>query len=338
MLAFKDLMLVALAGAVASLAMPSLPAASTVEVHMPVDIKIATTRASYAVHVNSTGAASPNATSDYIDLFDTQSAHIGRYTAAEFFAAASGDSGENCNALSAAQVQLMRGWTVLRDQPFSWDGRIYSGVRNVWTANEGGIQLASSCTGPGPFTIIGGEPTCSEYLQTVRGESKGNTGAVTATFSTGTASSLTLTTTKSSELSVGVTVEVGVQIKIFSASTSVTRTETVKNENSKSTQDTISVQNSLEIIMDPPTLNSNCELKLCHQHSSGILKVPFIATGWIAVDFCTDGFPPFFCATWSIGYLSIDANLPDVKLRSSEMEVRGSTQGTLNGAYVKHCT
>ncbi|KAJ6462680.1 hypothetical protein C8R47DRAFT_1158288 [Mycena vitilis] len=348
MVAFNNFVLVSLAFAATAFA---IPAVSIVGLQPHLDIKLAASRAAYALPVSFAAAASgsQDVSSDHIDLFDAHSTHIGRYAASDFFAAATAVvvPNQNCNAMTPAQVKLMRGSNILLAQPFSWDGRTYSGFRNIYTANQGGIHTAFACTGPGPFNVTGGgEPSCSEYLQVVKGVSTGNTGTVTATYTSGSESSLTLTTTRSSEISTSVEVSIGVQIKIFSGSTTVTRTETIQNENSKTTQDIISVQNSIGIEMIPTGPNSVCELKYNVQSctSSGIVKVPFIATGWIAVEVCVnsplpgpDGIP-VFCGEWAIGYLSIDANLPEVRLRSSEMELRGTAQGKLSGEFTKHCT
>ncbi|KAJ7658325.1 hypothetical protein DFH06DRAFT_449108 [Mycena polygramma] len=322
-------------------AMPSLPVTSSVDLPAPIDIKIAAATAAYAVPANATGGSGSHNNTDYVDLFDIRSVHVGRYAAADFLAAASAvGQRTNCDALSPEQVKTLRGWPSLL-AAIGGDYRgILEGPRFIWTVSGASTQIGFSCAGEGPYNITG-ELKCTEQQLAVMGNSTGSTGVVTASYTAGIASSLTLTTTKSSTLSVGVTVSVGVKCDIFEAGASTTVTTSVTNEDSKVIQDTLSVQSTLAVQMTPTGPNSHCELKFNTTSctSTGVVKVPFVATGWILTGRCTNGYNGGYCyPEFGDVYFNIDANLPDPKLRQSVMELQGATKGQMSGTYTTNCT
>ncbi|KAJ7763776.1 hypothetical protein B0H16DRAFT_1801135 [Mycena metata] len=330
-----------LAVSIPVLAIPRVAAPPTADRISPTNIKVAAAAAAYAVRTNST------ATDDYVDLFDVTSVHVGRYASAEFIAAITTATPANCDMLSPDQVKLLRGWLSF-DAAMSaainscTGGFVTPELRPVWTTNEGGITIGYSCAGPGPYNISGAEPHCSTQEQVVQGRSTGATGVVTASYSTGEATSLTLTTTSSSTMSIGVTVTVGVNIKVFEASVSATYTQSVTNEKSKSEEHTLSSQGTIGVQMTPTGPNSQCALKFntTSCQSTGVVRVPFVATGWIATK--AADFKGLVCgyrqAEQQIVYFNIDANLANDKLRSSVMELQGAVRGQMNSMYDISCT
>ncbi|KAJ7739136.1 hypothetical protein B0H16DRAFT_1881073 [Mycena metata] len=360
MFAFRHLALISLAVSLPALEVLGLAAPSTVDlsqVKPAVDIKIAAATAAYAVRATSA------AVDDYVDLFNAQSLHVGRYPAEDFIAAVSAAPPHNCDVLSVAQLQALRGWPTLlaqveatmRADVDDCKGKPYDtgDTRPMWTTNEGGITIAYSCAGPGPYDLLGGQPICTTEQLVVQGSSHDASGALTATYSAGTASSLTLTTSSTSSMSIGVTVSVGVNIKVFEASASTTYTESVTNEKSNSAQHTLSVQSQVSVGLDPTTPNTYCSLKFNTTSctSTGVVRVPFVATGWLATKSAKNDYASFLCSPFTpfaqyclcsyndqIVYFNIDATLPDDKLRSSVMELQGAVKGNIAGNYTRFCT
>ncbi|KAJ7656595.1 hypothetical protein B0H17DRAFT_1146138 [Mycena rosella] len=79
-----------------------------------VDIRVAAASAAYAVHDNSAfgSATDLHNVTGYVDTYDSDKSHIGRYPASEFFAASPSPTlGVNCGPLTIGQLSVLPGNT-----------------------------------------------------------------------------------------------------------------------------------------------------------------------------------------------------------------------------------
>ncbi|KAJ6554295.1 hypothetical protein B0H19DRAFT_1071712 [Mycena capillaripes] len=314
-------LLVALASVSALVfAIPSSPSTSTVVTRGPLDIRIAATAAAYAIHDNSSygNATDPHNITGYINAYDIHKVHIGRYPASEFFKAATPPPSANCGELTIPQLQLLPGYNTLLakmklDHPYK--DLAYG---RYWSKNE--ACVASVCSADE-----------AEDHATI----KNGTARVSLSYTTGISSETTLTTTKSSTLSIAHTITVGIEIKVFSASASTTFEQSVTNEVTTKTLSS-STTRTIELDGGPFQL---CIVKWNVQSctSVGFARIPFYATGWIAMKPCPEWGIVCPSPIGDLSYYNIDATIPLIDQRSSIMELEGTTRSTSNSNSESGC-
>ncbi|KAJ6568542.1 hypothetical protein B0H19DRAFT_1065368 [Mycena capillaripes] len=334
---FLSIVFVCLAAASASMS------ASAVTVSLPspkpgvapafVDVRIAAATAAYAVQDNATD---PNNTTAYVNVYDSHDYHVGRYPASAFFAAATAGN-SNCGPATTAQIwnQSVPGYPLM-DKYIKYRLRDVAPFYQSWATNEVGEQILFSCVGEGPFKVEAGVPAqCDEVEAETDAIVRGTTGRVKLEYKTGRQSALTLTTTKSSTMWIGVTVSVGIEIKVFSASVSTTIEQSVTNEESTSESTTLSTETTQSMELDASP-NQRCSIKWNVQSCTavGIARVPFVATGWLAVRACLVDYNTL-CGG-PIYYYRLDDNVP-IDQRSSNMELKATTRTKSNGRSDSGC-